>query len=189
MASRYPLRSARLQLRPIVEADARAVLAYRSLPEVCRWVPFEPMSLDDVLSRIHGSWATRELVGDDDALVLGAHLAATDELVGDVMLRLVSREHRCGELGYVFSPAHAGHGYASEAAHRMLQLAFDELGLHRVIARVAALNTASSRVALRLGMRQEAHLIRSEWFKGSWADELNYAILDDEWTTQNPTPR
>jgi RimJ/RimL family protein N-acetyltransferase len=37
------------------------------------------------------------------------------------------------------------------------------------------------KLAERLGMRREAHLRQSLWFKGRWADEFYYAILRDEW--------
>jgi RimJ/RimL family protein N-acetyltransferase len=33
----------------------------------------------------------------------------------------------------------------------------------------------------RLGMRQEAHFVQNEVFKGGWGDELVFAILEDEW--------
>ena len=63
----------------------------------------------------------------------------------------------------------------------LLGLAFDDLGLHRVIARVDARNDASARLARRLGMRQEAYLVRNEWFKDEWTDELDFALLEEEW--------
>ena len=66
----------------------------------------------------------------------------------------------------------------------MLHLAFDDLGLHRVFARVDARNTASARLAARLGMRQEAHLVENEWFKGEWTDELDFALLSREWPSR-----
>ena len=68
----------------------------------------------------------------------------------------------------------------------MLQLAFDELGMRRMIARIDARNTASARVLEKLGMRREAHLIQNELFKGEWTDEYDYALLADEWMS-NPT--
>jgi RimJ/RimL family protein N-acetyltransferase len=102
-------------------------------------------------------------------------------LAGDVMLFWSSDEHRSGEIGYVFNPDQAGRGYATEAAEGLLSLAFDGLGLHRVVARVDARNVPSARVAQRLRMRQEAHLVENEWFKGEWSDELQFAILDREW--------
>lgn len=59
-----------------------------------------------------------------------------------------------GENGYVFHPDHGGKGYATEAVHRVLHLAFDDLGLRRVVARIDAENVASARLAARLGMRR-----------------------------------
>jgi RimJ/RimL family protein N-acetyltransferase len=171
----------------MTEHDVRALVAYRSIPEVCRYVPFEPMDVTAVRERVNGLWQRRSLESEGDALFPGVELKATGELVGDLMLRWASAEHRCGELGYVFHPAYSGHGYATEAAHRLLHLAFDDLGLHRVIARVDADNHSSARLAVRLGMRQEAHLLENEWFKGRWSDELSFAILEHEWRAMRHT--
>jgi RimJ/RimL family protein N-acetyltransferase len=177
----YPIRSARLLLRPLSVADVEPLLAYRSLPEVCRYVPFTPMDRDDVLDRLRGRWSCDALDREGDALVLGAELAGGGGLVGDVMLRWISAEHQCGEIGYVFNPAHAGRGLATEAAHAVLHLAFDDFRLHRVMARLDARNAASARLAARLGMREEARLIENKWFKGEWTDELDFGLLGREW--------
>lgn len=176
-----PIATRRLLLRPLSEGDLDGLLAYRSLPEVCRYVPFDPMTPDRVRELLAGDWSRRELRVEGQALTLGVEVAATGRLVGDVVLFWRSAEHRAGEIGYVFGPAHAGRGYATEAAHALLHLAFDDLGLRRVTARVDADNEASARLARRLGMRQEAHLVENEWFKGRWADELQFAILEREW--------
>jgi RimJ/RimL family protein N-acetyltransferase len=175
------VRSERLLLRPLSAADVEALVAYRSLPEVCRYVPFDPMDASVVTARIEGSWSLQALEQEGDVLILGAERADSGELIGDLMLRWVSAEHSSGEIGYVFSPAHGGRGYAAEAAHAVLHLAFDDLGLHRVIARVDARNAASARLVTRLGMRQEAHLVENEWFKGEWTDELDFGLLASEW--------
>jgi RimJ/RimL family protein N-acetyltransferase len=183
----YPLRSRRLTLRPLSERDVEALVAYRSLPEVCRYVPFEPMDVAAVRERLQGPYARQVLEAEGEALFLGAELAATGQLIGDLLLAWRSAEHRGGEIGYVFHPAYSGHGYATEAAHRLLHLAFDDLGLHRVVARLDAENQGSARLAARLGMRQEAHLVQNEWFKGRWSDELDFAILEDQWWAMDHT--
>src|SRR5215469_3438857 len=180
----YPVRSARLLLRPLTEADVNDLVEYRSNPEVCRYVPFEPQTAEDVIARISGAWRPQTIDQEGDAIILGAELMESGKLIGDVMLRWLSAEHSCGEIGYVFSPAYSGRGYAAEAAHAGLHLAFDDLGLHRVIARVDARNSASARLAIRLGMRQEAHLVENEWFKGEWTDEIDFAMLAQEWASR-----
>lgn len=180
----YPVRTSRLLLRPLDASDTDALIAYRSLEDVCRYVPFEPMDAEAVGERLRNGWSRTTLDAEGQALTLGVELAESRRLIGDVMLAWHSAEHRGGEVGWVLHPGHSGHGYATEAARAVLRLAFDELGLHRMVARVDARNVASLRLAERLGMRREAHLIGNEWFKGEWGDEIDFAILEDEWATQ-----
>jgi RimJ/RimL family protein N-acetyltransferase len=182
----YPVRTERLLLRPLTAGDADALLAYRGRDDVSRYVPFEPMSRNDILERIAGPWARTELTDEGQSLTLGAELAetglaGTGELAGDVVLFWHSREHAGGELGYVFNPALGGRGYATEAALAMLRLGFEGIGLHRIVARIDERNEPSVKLARRLGMRQEARLVHNEVFKGEWSTEVDFAMLADEW--------
>jgi RimJ/RimL family protein N-acetyltransferase len=181
----YPVSTARLRLRPLVQADVDSLVAYRSRPEVCRYVPFEPMDRDTVADRVAGPWARQEIVAEGDALFLGVEIASLDQVVGDLMLSFTNAEHRSGEVGWVLHPDHSGRGYATEAAHAVLHLAFDQLRLHRVVARIDARNDPSLRLAARLGMRREAHLLANEWFKGEWSDEIDFALLEKEWEAEH----
>ena len=86
-----------------------------------------------------------------------------------------------GEIGFIVHPDHQGHGYATEAARVLLELAFEHLRLHRVCARLEPRNVASGRVLEKLGMRREAHLVENEFVKNEWQSELVYAMLRREW--------
>jgi RimJ/RimL family protein N-acetyltransferase len=125
--------------------------------------------------------ASSTLVNDDDSLSFAVVLKSSSEVIGDGSLFLLSAEHRQGEIGFIFHPDHQGQGYATETARLLLQLAFDEFGLHRVIGRLEPRNSASARLLQRLGMRQEAHFVENEFVKGEWQSEAVYAILDREW--------
>jgi RimJ/RimL family protein N-acetyltransferase len=118
---------------------------------------------------------------DGDSVSLAVVLKDSGELVGDCTLFLVSREHRQGEIGYILHPDHHGHGYATEAAAFLLELAFEDFDLHRVVGRLEPRNAASAGVLERIGMRREAHLVENELVKGEWQSELVYAILRREW--------
>ena len=131
-----------------------------------------------VLERKTASTALRR---EGDLLELAVTRAEDGLLVGDVMLALRSLEHETLEVGYIFSPAHGGRGYATEAVRALLDLAFGTLGARRVVARVDARNTASRRLLERLGVRLEAHLIENEWLKGELTSEMDYAVLAREW--------
>ena len=189
LAPEYPVRSPRLSLRPLSAADTTALLAYRSRADVCRYVPFTPMDTAIIAEGLGTAWARTSLNDEGQNLTLGVEVTDSGELVGDVVLMWHSREHRGGEIGYVLNPEFSGHGYATEAVRRLLGLAFDDLGLHRIIARVDARNDASARLARRLGMRQEAYLVRNEWFKGEWTDEVDFALLEEEWLPRSKMDR
>jgi RimJ/RimL family protein N-acetyltransferase len=74
--------------------------------------------------------------------------------------------------------------WATEAARALIDLAFDDLGAHRAFACTDARNTPSAALLRRLGMREEAHFREAEIFKGNWGDELVFAILAREWSSQ-----
>ena len=180
-----PVRTGRLVLRPLVAGDADALHAYRSLPAVARYVPFTPMSRGEITERLAGRWAERRIAAEGEGVLIGIERADTGELVGDVSLWLDSVAHRRAEVGWLLHPDHGGQGLATEAAHGVLHLAFDRLGVHRVVARVDARNRPSLALCARLGMRREAVLRESEWFKGEWSDEIGFALLEPEWAAQH----
>jgi RimJ/RimL family protein N-acetyltransferase len=180
----YPISTLRLRLRPLGLEDTEELLAYRGRTDVCRYLPFEPMDEQVLAARLAGELGRREITAEGQALTLGAELAASGRLVGDVTLFFHSAKHAGGEIGYAFHPDIEGQGYAFEACTAVLDLAFnksDGLGLHRVVARMDARNSASVRLASRIGMRREAHHRNSEMFKGEWTDVVVYALLDHEW--------
>jgi RimJ/RimL family protein N-acetyltransferase len=189
LAPAYPVETRRLRLRPLQLGDVDALLEYHSSPEVHRFLPMGTMDEATIRARLtDGAWSRSTIEVAGDALVLGVELAATGELVGEVMLLWVLGANRCGEVGYVFHPAHAGRGYATESVVAVLGLAFEDLGLHRVIARVDAKNAPSLALAERLGMRREAYLRESWWRNGEWEDEVHFGLLASEWRATAEEP-
>lgn len=187
----YPLETKRLRLRPLGVDDLESLLEYHASPDVHRFLPMGPMDANVIELRISsGPWSWTTIEDERDAIMLGVELIETGALIGDVMLAWVSRTQGCGEIGYVLNPRHAGHGYAAEASNELLRVGFEELGLHRVIARVVDGNEASLALAERLGMRRESHLVKSwhPWWEGDWMDEIHLAILRSEWESRASPP-
>ena len=179
LAPRYPLLTERLSLRPPTRADAPAIYVYKGRADVTHYVPHGPLSVEQIAERADRS--PDRLTDEGQALNLLVHARQDGALLGDVILMWHSREHRGGEIGYVFDPAHAGLGYATEAARELLRLGFDELGLHRIVARLDPRNVASAAVVRRLRMRHEAHFVSNEYWHDEWTDEDRYALLEKEW--------
>lgn len=63
------------------------------------------------------------------------------------------------EIGYRLARAFWGRGYATEAARAVCDYGFGTLGLPRLVALVDPANTASIRVARKLGMTYEADVM------------------------------
>ena len=64
------------------------------------------------------------------------------------------------ELTYILSPSVWGKGYATEIGQAIKQLAFEKMGMKRLIALIEPQNEPSERVAIRLGMRLEKEIVR-----------------------------
>jgi RimJ/RimL family protein N-acetyltransferase len=171
----------RLLLRAFEPGDFDVVYAMRSSTEVVRWLYWGVQTREQARAALAQKIAARALHAEGDVLSLAAVLRATGEVVGDLLLHWVSREHATAEIGFIAHPDHQGRGYTTEAARRLLRIAFDEMAMHRVIGKTEARNLASARVLEKLGMRREAHFVENEWVKGEWQSELVYAILDREW--------
>ena len=180
----YPIITPRLDLRPYEAADLDELHAMHAHPEVVRYLYWDVQTREQLADTLTKKIALRSLKGEGDGLVLLGVERDTGAVVGEVALFWVSEAHRGAELGFVLKPDFQGRGYATEMSVEMLRLAFEDLGLHRVVGRLDARNTASAAVLERLGMRREAHLVSNEWVKGEWCDELDYALLDSEWATR-----
>ena len=86
---------------------------------------------------------------------------------------------RSADLGYWVDQSVAGQGIAPAAVALAVRYAFD-CGLHRVHAAIAPENTASIRVAEKLGMRLEATYVRYLDIDGKWRDHLGFALTADD---------
>ncbi len=184
--TRFPLRTARLVLRPFTRDDLSALHGLYGREDVIRYLYWQAQTLDEARAMIERILPMTAIGPDADQLRLavclpGAEPGAPDQVIGDFSLWRTSREHGQAEIGFVLHPDHHGHGYGLEGMTALLRLAFTDGGLHRVVGRCDARNAPSARLMERLGMRREAHFVENEFVKGEWTDELVYAILDREW--------
>jgi RimJ/RimL family protein N-acetyltransferase len=87
-------------------------------------------------------------------------LKNSDDLIGDCG---IVKQHVAGEtaleVGYHFRRDQWGHGYATEAAHACIGLAFDTFVAHKVISLIRPENVPSRRVAERNRMKLERQVM------------------------------
>ena len=176
-----PVVTDRLRLRAYRSDDLDAFAEMWSRSDVVRYLHQEPQDRAGAMKMFAARSPLNRFLADGDRLVLAVERLGRDGMIGEVVLAATSIDHRQGEIGFVFHPAHRGKGFASEAAAAMLALGFERVGFHRVAGRADARNVPSASLMADLGMRPEALLVENEFTKGEWTNGVVYAMLAEEW--------
>ncbi|WP_205699132.1 GNAT family N-acetyltransferase [Conexibacter sp. SYSU D00693] len=149
------LRTPRLDLRPFTPADVPAMAKVYGDPEVMRHVATgEPWSA----ARTHAileAYARRHR--RDGISVLAVVERATGDLLGDAGLEPSPATDGALEVGWTLRRDAWGRGVATEAGAACVRHALTVPGAQAVEALVVPTNTASVRVALKLGLRPAGH--------------------------------
>ncbi len=140
-----------------VAIDGRAAAEARAARE--RWLRWTVLSYEQLALLHQPPYGDRAVA-----------LRATGELIGAV--GYAPCLHPFGQLGsftqappmahtaevglyWAMAPQHRGRGYAAEAGRALVDFAFGEMNLHRIVATTAYDNLASQRVMLKIGMALE----------------------------------
>jgi RimJ/RimL family protein N-acetyltransferase len=170
----------RLALRQLIGSDAKGIFEHRTRPEVSRFQSWGIESRAEIQSQIE-SFGTTEPGMPGSWYQIGIVLLSSNELIGDCGFHALETEPRQVEFGISLAPEYQCHGYATEALRALLNYLFTDLSKHRAFGSVDPRNVRSIKLMQRLGMRIEAHFVRSLWFKGEWVDDMIFAILASEW--------
>jgi RimJ/RimL family protein N-acetyltransferase len=167
-------------LRPLGPADAEAVLALYTDPEVVaasmRNEPLEPAPVARICGHAGANW----LAGTQAHLAMRD--AASDAFAGDIGLFEVSPAGQA-MIGYAVAPAWRGRGLATRAVRLLSAWALQATGIARLGAGADPSNTASQRVLTKAGFTREGyqrgHLPAPG---GGRADVISYALLATDLT-------
>lgn len=149
----FPLETERLRLRGLEVKDAPKVRSYAGDWDVARFLADVPYPYPEGLAE---RWIrmTRDKLRQGDDYTLAVARPADDALMGTVQLK-IGDYAKGAEVGYWLGRPYWGQGYATEAVRRLVLLAFNRLGLHRVWAAALVENRASERVLEKAGMRSQ----------------------------------
>lgn len=172
----------RLFLRRLEESDAESLLEYRRMPEVYLYQGFRPNTIEDAVGFVRLRYEEPNIPGT--RFQLAVCLSDSGKLIGDIGLKFLE-DGRQMEIGYTIHPFYHGKGYGSESVRAVIDYLFRNLGKHRITASIDPENYKSIRLCESLGMRKEAHFVKSLLINGNWADDVIYSILEEEWMGDN----
>jgi RimJ/RimL family protein N-acetyltransferase len=111
-------------------------------------------------------------------------VCADGDPVGEGFLFDLDPQRGRVEIGYWITPGAQGNGYATETAELLVEYAFAERRLNKVVARVLAFNDASRRVLEGVGFEHAGRFREDFYFDGEYVDADLYDLLAAEWRTE-----
>jgi RimJ/RimL family protein N-acetyltransferase len=168
------------ELRPLEPWQAEEFLAHldRARASVDPWVPWASRSTD-VTSARATLQRYADLAARDSGRLFGIWLDGT--LVGGTMFVAFDATAGTCEIGCWLEPAGQGRGLVTRAVAHLVDWAVRVRGVHRVEWLTRSDNTASRKVAWRLGMRQEGVLREEYLHLGVRHDTEVWSLLATEW--------
>lgn len=180
MPFNMPILTSRLTIREFMPADWEAFHEYSTQPEVLDFHKFTPECEEDT-RRFLEEMISSQNDSPRRRFEMAITMKDDGRVIGGCGLYVSVKQDRTGAIGYVLNRDFWKVGYATEAAHALLRVAFDEMGMHRVSTWCDVENTRSAAVLERIGMRCEGHMVKDRWHRGEWRDSYTYAILAEEW--------
>jgi len=167
-----------LTLRYAEPADADALFALASDPDVTRWFSWGPyVSVDEPRAYVERLAGERERGERLDFVIDHAERG----VIGVTGLSELSRRDRRAMVGTWLGRAHWGSGANAESKALILHLAFAICGLERVGAYSNPDNARSTRALERLGFRHEG-VLRAWHRHGDTHHDVNiFGLLREDW--------
>jgi len=180
------LKTERLVLRPLTLADVDLIWPDISDPEISRQMAWEAHTersqtvefLEHEVARLNSGKGITWAVFKDGAF------CGIFSLIGLV------RKHRAltydkAELAYWISRKYQRQGIMTEAGRRVVQFAFEELKLHKLVVSHFSENAASENLIKRLGFRYVGEQIEEFQKRGVWHNHKLYELLESEFHAAN----
>lgn len=169
------------ELRRVGRGDAAelAALLSENRDYFERWIPARPddyFTADGQRTQIDAA-----LRAYQEGTALPCVMVEGSRIVGRIALTTIQRDGLfSATLGYSVARTSAGRGHASAAVAQMCDLAFGDLGLHRVEAGTVVTNLASQRVLERNGFARLCMAPSYVLVAGRWRDAALFQKLGDD---------
>ncbi len=169
------LETSRLIFSTWSEADLELALCLWGDPRVTKFIDArEELTIEDVRTRLDQEIASEKKYGVQYWPIF---LQSTDEHIGCCGLRVYDLSLNIYEIGFHIRADHWGRGFATEAAHKVMDYAFEILSVNGLFAGHHPYNTASKHILQKLGFRYS----HDEFFTPTGLHHPSYILTADEY--------
>ena len=109
------------------------------------------------------------------------------KIVGTAGYHPIKWNNRSVEIGYWLAEALAGHGIVTQCCRVLIEHAFTDLKLHKVLIPVAEENHKSRAIPERLGFKNKGVLRNAEWLYDRYVNHIIYSLSSQDWNRKITT--
>lgn len=170
------IKTERLLLRRMTEADAPELLFLRSDETVMKYIDREKAkSVEDVTIFIQTVNAN---IDKNESIMWAISLKENpDTLIGNISFWRIINQHYRAEIGYMLHPVFWGKGIMKEALLATIDFGFNQMKLHSIEAHINPDNIASGMLLEKTGFVREAYFKEDFCFRGKFIDTAIYSLL------------
>ncbi|MBK7104608.1 MAG: GNAT family N-acetyltransferase [Ignavibacteriae bacterium] len=170
------LETERLILRKIEYSDRFDIYEYAKNPEVAKYVLWEAHKSEiDTIAFLNLIY---EGYNKNEPAPWGIELKENSKIIGTVGFVNLNKENNSGEIGFVLAQKFWNKGFVSEAVKKIIQFGFEEMKLHKIIARCKLENISSEKVLLKSGFIFIGILKDNLFIKGELCDMKLFEIYN-----------
>jgi RimJ/RimL family protein N-acetyltransferase len=167
-----------MRLRKLEQSDLATIHRWRNDPQVTRHLARREMSLAEI-----ESWFEKLEGGRDEAYAI----IAGGTFVGYAVLEKIDAVNRKCEAGIIIGERpYWRKGIGKEVARWLVEKAFNELGMHRVLAVTSARNPAAIACFKAAGFKEEGRLREANLREGEYVDLILLSLLEHELPSCRP---
>ena len=166
----------RLTLTPVSSADGATFHAYwvNNRAHLQPWSPIRE-GLDTLA--YWDAWAERAAAAEQAGTAVHFGIDYEGSMIGQINLTAIVRgAFQACYLGFSLAADRQGKGYVREAAKSIIAFAFDDLGLHRIMANHMPENVRSAATLAALGFQKEGFAQAYLCIAGTWRDHVLTAL-------------
>ena len=176
----HSIKTDRLDLQPLSESDFEFIQKLRTRPEYFKYENDGAYNDDEITKQFNGFLEGAKNLPNKGSV---QWIVKSDDVkIGEVHLWCNWEKTHEWEIGWHFLLEHWGKGFATEAAKAVLQFAFANFHINRIMACPNAENTRSIALCERIGMIKEGCVREVRLLNGIYCDEVIFGILKREFT-------
>ncbi|WP_308895342.1 GNAT family N-acetyltransferase [Candidatus Desulfosporosinus nitrosoreducens] len=155
------LKTKRLTLKKLVQADADGIFALRSNCDVIKYTGIKQYTtVNEAKSYIQR--IEHDLEGGQ-CIMWSISLTSTEEFIGSICLWNISEDGSCAEIGYDLLPFFQGKGFMQEAVHSVIRYGFGGMKLGKIVADLRTENIRSVKLLEKNGFQKsKIHTLANE---------------------------